>query len=202
MNICVFFVFYLQSQLLLCTEDPECFHFVLDLKESYLPILDEVCVEAASRLFRYRNKSGWTMKNNIHLRIYGVPEKNLKGQSSFPSCGDRGNFICISGYVTKASLPFTVEFRREMCCERCGFVNMVDADYDQFFVVQGGKRKCLNPEEPCFSYKFKEQVENKKLNVNRRDCQDFRLRESYSGNTAIEDDLVEAAKTGDEVTVW
>ena len=180
-----------------------------------LPLCDSACVEAATRLFNSRNVADWTMKRNIHLRIHGVPPKNPFSGSNIPRPADIGKLISFQGLAMKVSMMKVVEFRREMRCKRCGFLNYFDAEYNQYNIISL-RRKCENPDEICNSKSFTEELENKKLNLYRKDYQEIKLQEPFNvkrGTTGLngfadfvsvtlEDDLVDVAKAGDEVTIW
>ena len=178
-----------------------------------LPLFDDACVEAVSRVFHLRDDTtGWTLKKNIHFRVRGVPPIICPKGQTLPRKEHRDKFISFRGYVTKTSLQKMLEFRKEVRCEKCNYVNVYEAKYEECYrFPQECGKICQN--ELCKSRSFTENVdENGVASTFFRDYQEIKIQEEpnkkASGSppsfvlVTLEDDLVDAAKAGDVVTVW
>lgn len=102
-----------------------------------------------------------------------------------------------------------LEFRRAYLCTKCKHVNIINAEYEQFYIFATPTR-CKNPEDECRSTNFAAvtTVEHK----NYKDYQEIKIQEQMaklkvgtiprSMWVTLEDDLAGSVKPGDDIVVW
>ena len=144
--------------------------------------------------------------------MVGVPPNTIRNRSTLPKVVDLWKFVSFSGYVTKITKKFAREYRKEVCCDKCKYSNVYEAKYEECYrFPQECGKICQN--ELCKSRSFTENVdENGVASTFFRDYQEIKIQEEpnkkASGSppsfvlVTLEDDLVDAAKAGDVVTVW
>ena len=193
-------------------EVPQVCPYILENSPECLPIFDDACVETAMRIFCAADNSHWTMKNKIHFRVGDVPSIVPNKGSTLPRVKHIWKYRSFSGYVTKVTTRMMLEFTKEVTCQKCGTLNVLEATFYEYYrFPQEGTNFCQNA--LCKS-KLLTSESSKNVNVKKylRDYQEFKIQEignkknSGSVPTSVwvtsEDDLVDLVKPGDNVTVW
>ena len=192
---------------------PQVCQEILENSFKFLSNFDKACVEAASIIFRSSgDTTKWTLKNNIHFRVVGVPPNTIRNRSTLPKVVDLWKFVSFSGYVTKITKKFAREYRKEVCCDKCKYSNVYEAKYEERYRISADCGKiCQN--ELCKSRSFTQEVDENGLRKTYfSDYQEIKVKENPNSKSfgsmsasvfvTLEDDLVDATKVGDVVTVW
>jgi DNA replicative helicase MCM subunit Mcm2 (Cdc46/Mcm family) len=85
-----------------------------------------------------------TIKNNIHVRIYSLPEGAAVLRQDFPSSKDTGTFLCILGTVIKTASPKLLEYARLYKCSKCRKTVDVEAPLEKWHAFPKKVDKCPN----------------------------------------------------------
>ena len=85
-----------------------------------------------------------TIKNNIHVRIYSLPAGESILRQEFPSCKDKGVFLCILGTVVKTGSPKLLEFSKPYRCSKCKKTFDVEAPLEKCHAFPKKVNRCPN----------------------------------------------------------
>ncbi|KJE96086.1 mini-chromosome maintenance deficient 9 [Capsaspora owczarzaki ATCC 30864] len=181
-----------------------------------LPIFDNAIRQCeALMLERSEGCSEMIYKNNVHARLSNLPICAEVTRAQLPRSTDIGQFLSISGTVTRTGGVRMLEFEREFSCEKCKGTFRVQAEFEQFHSIPRPSR-CPHLDEkgmPCKSTKFREAETALTMNSSQfcRDHQEIKIQEQVqrlaigtiprSMTCILENDLVDACKAGDDVTI-
>nr|XP_006626499.1 PREDICTED: DNA helicase MCM9 isoform X3 [Lepisosteus oculatus] len=150
------------------------------------------------------------MKLNLHTRISGLPVCPELTRDRIPKSRDVGHFLSVTGTVIRTSVTKVLEFERDYMCNKCKHVFVVKADFEQFYTFS--PPTCCPNEEGCNSFKFTCLSAHSSVPARCRDYQEIKIQEQAqrlsvgsiprSMLVVLEDDLVDACKSGDDVTVY
>ncbi|XP_014668303.1 PREDICTED: DNA helicase MCM9-like [Priapulus caudatus] len=174
-----------------------------------LPILDSCLVNVSKDIYRRhpQKEEAMALKRNIHGRLTGLPVCPELTRSNIPRTCDVGNFLSVSGTVIRTTLVKMLEYGKKYMCNKCNYIFMVEADFEQFLTTSRPGR-CSNP-DLCNSVKFTPQSGPGCTQC--RDYQELKLQEQVqklamgsiprSMAVVLLDDLVDSCKPGDDVTI-
>ncbi|KAF5304261.1 hypothetical protein FQA39_LY09788 [Lamprigera yunnana] len=178
-------------------KDPE---EALDELENWILHVQDVIFQ------QYENKDKVSFKFNVHPRVYGLPACPELHRTILPRAEDVDAFLQISATVIKTKDSKMLEYQRPYKCSKCKHIQMVQASYEQYYVINP-PRKCLNPER-CPGKNF---TNCGALNAdNCKDYQEIKIQEQTSNLNStmaasfwvtLEDDQVDTCKPGDDVTI-
>ncbi|XP_056873809.1 DNA helicase MCM9 isoform X2 [Takifugu flavidus] len=144
-----------------------------------------------------------------HTRITGLPVCPEMTRDSIPRSRDVGCFLSVTGTVICTGATKVLEYEREYMCTSCHYVFTKQADFEQFYSFTQ-QMSCPNSTD-CKSNKFTSLNRDSELAAC-KDYQEIKIQEQVQrlsmGNiprsmvVALEDDLVDCCKSGDEVTVY
>ncbi|KAJ8298755.1 hypothetical protein KUTeg_022815, partial [Tegillarca granosa] len=110
---------------------------LLSTPNKVLPLFDIALAEAQSELMTdHPDKDSMCLKKNIHARIMSLPVCPELIRTTLPKTSDVGNFLAITGTVIRTTLMRMLEFEKEFICTKCRNVLTVQADFEQFTVLQ------------------------------------------------------------------
>ncbi|KAM4772331.1 DNA helicase MCM9 [Rhinophrynus dorsalis] len=175
-----------------------------------LPIFDSALRRAVmSFLQSCSEKDHFTMKQNLHARITGLPVCPELTREHIPRTRDVGHFLSVTGTVIRTSLVKVLEYEQDFMCNKCKHVLTVKADFEQCYSFSP-PTVCTN-EEGCNSSKFT-CLSDVSSPASCRDYQEIKIQEQVqrlsvgsiprSMTVVLEDDLVDSCKSGDDVTVY
>ncbi|KAK7907018.1 hypothetical protein WMY93_015630 [Mugilogobius chulae] len=176
-----------------------------------LALFDEVLQLTAQELSRAGQQRAAEIKSlcTLHARISGLPVCPELTRETIPRSKDVGHFLSVTGTVIRTSDAKVLEYQRDYMCAKCRHVFQISAEFDQFytFVVPVA---CPNPER-CESHRFS-CLSGDTEPAACRDYQEIKIQEQVqrlsvgsiprSMLVALEDDLVDCCKSGDDVTVY
>ncbi|XP_032130823.1 DNA helicase MCM9 isoform X1 [Sapajus apella] len=153
---------------------------------------------------------GVSMKQNLHARISGLPVCPELVREHIPKTKDVGHFLSVTGTVIRTSLVKVLEFERDYMCNKCKYVFMVKADFEQYYTFC---RPSSCPSlESCDSSKFTCLSNLSSSPARCRDYQEIKIQEQVqrlsvgsiprSMKVILEDDLVDSCKSGDDLTIY
>ncbi|KAM9016691.1 DNA helicase MCM9 isoform 4-T6 [Ara ararauna] len=151
-----------------------------------------------------------SLKQNLHARVSGLPVCPELTREHIPKARDVGHFLSVTGTVIRTSLVKVLEFERSYICNKCKHVFAVKADFEQYYAFCRPSA-CLN-EEGCNSTKFTCLSGATSSPACCRDYQEIKIQEQVQRLSvgsiprcmvvALEDDLVDSCKSGDDITVY
>ncbi|KAF9914570.1 DNA helicase mcm9 [Lobosporangium transversale] len=192
-----------------------------------LPILDSILQEVQQELIamnqdttnmRYgndgegRRRMPMYLKPKCSARVMVVPGDEYR-RATIPNSTDIGKFLSISATVTRTSDPRMLENSKKYLCGTCKQEFAVLADVEQYNQVPQ-PTKCLatNNVRPCQGRRF--QLIERPPGKTPEDCRDYqeiKIQEQTNKLTMgtiprslaviLHDDLVDYAKSGDDVTI-
>ncbi|KAJ1929084.1 DNA helicase mcm9 [Tieghemiomyces parasiticus] len=194
----------------------------------FLPVLD-AALRQAQETYRDHHPLGaeMTVKPLAHVRLTGVPLSPGLLRTSIPGCDDMGPLIGLTGTVIRTGMVKVVETQKLYKCTKCKGTFMSHADIEQYYLVPKPVT-CLAPNpEPCRGNKF---VLADSASLNEvmlsgagnlqdtgggastcTDYQEIKVQEQVNklaiGSipksicVVLENDLVDQAKSGDDVTI-
>ncbi|XP_028822365.1 DNA helicase MCM9 isoform X2 [Denticeps clupeoides] len=176
-----------------------------------LPVFDRALRRAAETVGRSASLPGSEVAGrNLHARISGLPVCPELTRDHIPRSHDVGHFLSVTGTVIRTSVRKVLEYERDYMCARCRLVFSVPADFQQHYAFAPPTR-CPS-EEGCSSYKFTCLSADSASPAACRDYQEIKIQEQVqrlsvgsvprSMLVVLEDDLVDACKSGDDVTVY
>ncbi|XP_055362212.1 DNA helicase MCM9 isoform X2 [Betta splendens] len=149
------------------------------------------------------------LRHTLHARITGLPVCPELTRDTIPRSRDVGHFLSVTGTVIRTSVAKVLEYQRDYMCAKCRHVFTAQADFDQFYTIDPPVT-CPNP-EGCNSYKFT-CLSGGSEPAACKDYQEIKIQEQVqrlsvgsiprSMVVALEDDLVDNCKSGDDVTVY
>ncbi|ELW48799.1 DNA helicase MCM9 [Tupaia chinensis] len=153
---------------------------------------------------------GFSMKQNLHARISGLPVCPELVREHIPKTKDVGHFLSVTGTVIRTSLVKILEFERDYMCNKCKHVFVVKADFEQYYTF---RRPSSCPSlESCDSSKFTCLSDLSSSPTKCRDYQEIKIQEQVqrlsvgsiprSMKVILEDDLVDSCKSGDDLTIY
>ncbi|KAL0623912.1 DNA helicase MCM9, partial [Plecturocebus cupreus] len=127
-----------------------------------------------------------------------------------PKTKDVGHFLSVTGTVIRTSLVKVLEFERDYMCNKCKYVFVVKADFEQYHTFC---RPSSCPSlESCDSSKFTCLSGLSSSPTRCRDYQEIKIQEQVqrlsvgsiprSMKVILEDDLVDSCKSGDDLTIY
>ncbi|XP_042565872.1 DNA helicase MCM9 isoform X2 [Clupea harengus] len=150
------------------------------------------------------------VKPNLHARISGLPVCPELTRDHIPRARDVGHFLCVTGTVIRTGTPKLLEFQRDYMCAKCRYVFAAQADFEQHYAL-AAPTHCPSP-DGCTSVKFTCLQGDTAVPSSCRDYQEIKIQEQVqklsvgciprSMLVALEDDLVDSCKSGDDVTVY
>ncbi|KAM9154414.1 DNA helicase MCM9 isoform 1-T1 [Pangshura tecta] len=176
-----------------------------------LPIFDSALRRAAMTALQSASQThDFSIKQNLHARISGLPVCPELTRERIPKTRDVGHFLSITGTVIRTSLVKVLEFERDYICNKCKHVFVVKADFEQYYAFFRPST-CPN-EEGCNSSKFTCLSGTSSVPTSCRDYQEIKIQEQVqrlsvgsiprSMMVVLEDDLVDSCKSGDDITVY
>ncbi|EEZ97925.1 DNA helicase MCM9 [Tribolium castaneum] len=149
----------------------------------------------------------YTIKNNIHCRIYSLPMYPELHRTKFPQNDDVNKFLQVTGTVVRTTQMKMLEYQRQYICTKCKHTMVVTAEYEMKNVITP-PRQCTNPEgckgttivnlgelDPTFCKDYQEVKMQETVNKLDIGCMPSSIW------VTLEDDLVDSCKPGDNVTV-
>ncbi|XP_078069830.1 DNA helicase MCM9 [Mustelus asterias] len=150
------------------------------------------------------------MKQNLHVRISGLPLCPELTRDRIPKTRDVSHFLSIIGTVIRTGMVKVLEFEHEYMCNKCRHIFTVTADFEQHYTICR-PTSCPNP-EGCNSVKFTCLSGSSSSPASCRDYQEIKIQEQVqrlsvgsiprSLLVVLEDDLVDSCKSGDDITVY
>ncbi|OBS79747.1 hypothetical protein A6R68_22053, partial [Neotoma lepida] len=147
---------------------------------------------------------GFSMKQNLHARISGLPVCPELVREHIPKTKDVGHFLSVTGTVIRTSLVKVLEHERDYMCNKCKHVFVVQADFEQYYTFCRPS-SCPSPES-CDSSKFTCLSDLSSSPARCRDYQEIKIQEQVqrlsvgsiprSMKVILEDDLVDSCKSG------
>uniref|UniRef100_A0A8C6SI73 DNA helicase MCM9 n=1 Tax=Neogobius melanostomus TaxID=47308 RepID=A0A8C6SI73_9GOBI len=176
-----------------------------------LTLFDEVLQQRALELSAngHQRAAEHKLQCTLHARISGLPVCPELTRETIPRSRDVGHFLSVNGTVIRTSDTKVLEYQRDYMCAKCRHVFKVGAEFDQFYTFVP-PAACPNPER-CDSRKFSCLSDDTEPAAC-RDYQEIKIQEQVqrlsvgsiprSMLIALEDDLVDSCKSGDDVTVY
>ncbi|NXA85448.1 MCM9 helicase, partial [Melanocharis versteri] len=176
-----------------------------------LPIFDSALRRAAlAALQDSADPAQLSLKQNLHVRVSGLPVCPELTREHIPKSKDVGHFLSVTGTVIRTSSVKVLEFERSYICNKCKHVFVVKADFEQYYAFCR-PAACLN-EEGCNSTKFMCLSGTTSSPTCCRDYQEIKIQEQVQRLSVgsiprcmvvvLEDDLVDSCKSGDDITVY
>ncbi|XP_069742949.1 DNA helicase MCM9 isoform X2 [Narcine bancroftii] len=173
------------------------------------PIFDNALHRAAMTILKsYAEPHELIMKQNLHVRISGLPLCPELTRDRIPKTRDVGHFLSIVGTVIRTGLVKVLEFEHKYMCNKCRHVFTVTADVEQHCTFCR-PTSCPNP-EGCNSKKFA--CISGSSTSSCKDYQEIKIQEQVQRLSVgsiprsllivLEDDLVDTCKSGDDITVY
>nr|XP_004651298.1 DNA helicase MCM9 isoform X1 [Jaculus jaculus] len=152
----------------------------------------------------------FSMKQNLHARISGLPVCPELVREHIPRTKDVGHFLSVTGTVIRTSVVKVLEFERDYMCTKCKHSFVVKADFEQYYTFC---QPSLCPSlESCGSSKFTCLTDLSSSPARCRDYQEIKIQEQVqrlsvgsiprSMKVVLEDDLVDSCKSGDDLTIY
>ncbi|XP_068087469.1 DNA helicase MCM9 [Hyperolius riggenbachi] len=175
-----------------------------------LQVFDNALRRAAMSLMHLNSQHDkFIMKQNLHVRITGLPVCPELTREHIPRTRDVGHFLSVTGTVIRTSLVKVLEYEQDFMCAKCKHVITVKADFEQYYSFSPPV-SCTN-EEGCNSTKFT-CLSEVSSPATCRDYQEIKIQEQVqrlsvgsiprSMIVVLEDDLVDSCKSGDDVTIY
>ncbi|CAH1981091.1 unnamed protein product [Acanthoscelides obtectus] len=189
--------------IVLLEHQPGIVNQLLKSPEACLKRLDDAAVKSQLLLLKEIDTK-CQVKNNIHCRIYHLPDFPKMKRFIFPCNSDADQFLQISGTVMRVTAAKLLEYQRNYICVKCKTSMLVQAEYDKNYIIKEPK-KCPS----CFNSSFLNFGELD--NENCKDYQEIKIQEDVKrlgvGSipdtiwVTLEDDLVDTCKPGDNITI-
>uniref|UniRef100_A0A8C0GR58 DNA helicase MCM9 n=1 Tax=Chelonoidis abingdonii TaxID=106734 RepID=A0A8C0GR58_CHEAB len=176
-----------------------------------LPIFDNALRRVAMTALQSASQThDFSIKQNLHARISGLPVCPELTRERIPKTRDVGHFLSVTGTVIRTILVKVLEFERDYMCNKCKHVFVVKADFEQYYAFFRPST-CPN-EEGCNSSKFTCLSGTSSVPTSCRDYQEIKIQEQVqrlsvgsiprSMVVVLEDDLADSCKSGDDITVY
>ncbi|XP_004673870.2 PREDICTED: DNA helicase MCM9 [Condylura cristata] len=176
-----------------------------------LTVFDSALQRSALTLLQSLSQpEDFTLKQNLHARISGLPVCPELVREHIPKTKDVGHFLSVTGTVIQTSLVKVLEFERDYMCNKCKHVFVVKADFEQYYTFcQPSSCPSL---DSCDSSKFTCLSGLSSSVTKCRDYQEIKIQEQVqrlsvgsiprSMKVILEDDLVDNCKSGDDLTIY
>uniref|UniRef100_UPI00398EB161 DNA helicase MCM9 isoform X2 n=1 Tax=Pristiophorus japonicus TaxID=55135 RepID=UPI00398EB161 len=175
------------------------------------PIFDNALHRATMTILQsYPKPHDLVMKQNLHVRISGLPLCPELTRDRIPKTRDVSHFLSVIGTVIRTGMVKVLEFEHEYMCNKCRHVFTVTADFEQHYTFCC-PTSCPNP-EGCNSMKFTCLSGASSSPSSCKDYQEIKIQEQVqrlsvgsiprSLLVVLEDDLVDTCKSGDDITVY
>ncbi|XP_072296254.1 DNA helicase MCM9 [Eucyclogobius newberryi] len=176
-----------------------------------LSLFDEILQLTAQELSKDGQQRAAERKPlcTLHARISGLPVCPELTRETIPRSKDVGHFLSVTGTVIRTCDTKVLEYQRDYMCAKCRYVFQVNAEFDQFYAFVAPVA-CPNPER-CESHKFS-CLSGATEPASCRDYQEIKIQEQVqrlsvgsiprSMLIALDDDLVDCCKSGDDVTAY
>ncbi|CAO2628103.1 DNA helicase MCM9 [Lemmus lemmus] len=176
-----------------------------------LTVFDSALRRSALTILQFLPEpEGFSMKQNLHARISGLPVCPELVREHIPKTKDVGHFLSVTGTVIRTSLVKVLEYERDYMCNKCKHVFAVQADFEQYYTFC---RPSSCPSlESCDSSKFTCLSDLSSSPARCRDYQEIKIQEQVqrlsvgsiprSMKVILEDDLVDSCKSGDDLTIY
>ncbi|GFO31120.1 DNA helicase mcm9-like [Plakobranchus ocellatus] len=179
---------------------------------SLLETFDAALVDAETVVKQELDEQGtqahMTVKKKVHIRIMSLPVCPELSRTTLPRTGDTGSFLSVIGTVIRTTLVRVLEYEREYICTRCKTVTTAKADFEQFYSL-AKPQACTN--ESCGANNLVILGDSGQGPSHCRNYQEIKVQEQVqrlsmgtiprSMWVILEDDLVDACKAGDDVTI-
>lgn len=175
-------------------------------------VLQETAIELLDNMSRDDRQHRVTEPKEmctLHARITGLPVCPELTRDTIPRSRDVGHFLSVTGTIIRTTAAKVLEFQRDYMCSKCRHVFKISAEFDQFYTFVP-PMACPNPDH-CDSHKFS-CLSGETEPASCRDYQEIKIQEQVqrlsvgsiprSMLVALEDDLVDSCKSGDDVTVY
>ncbi|KAG0282923.1 DNA helicase mcm9 [Linnemannia gamsii] len=159
-----------------------------------------------------KKKKPMYLKSKCSARVMGLPAAESR-RRTVPTCVDVGTFLSITATVVRTGVVKMLENKKPVVCLMCKGTFDVLADVEQYNkVVMPTRCQAQGNPKPCHGYKF-HMVEPPpgQLPEGCRDYQEIKIQEQTNKLTMgtipgsmvviLHDDLVDHAKSGDDVTI-
>ncbi|KAF9149855.1 protein phosphatase 2A regulatory subunit cdc55 [Linnemannia schmuckeri] len=152
------------------------------------------------------------LKPKCSARVMGLPAAESR-RRTVPTCADVGTFLSITATVIRTGIVKMLENKKPVLCLLCKKTFDVLADVEQYNkVVMPSRCQAQGNARPCNSYKFQiVEPPPGQLPEGCRDYQEIKIQEQTNKLTMgtipgsmvviLHDDLVDHAKSGDDVTI-
>lgn len=163
---------------------------------------------------------GYQIKENCHVRFIGysfclplpqISNEDQQQQQQQPQCYPNsttnhrpGSLIELQGTIVRMTQAKLLELRREYVCNRCKRAKCIRADYTRMFAIE--------PPRSCSTATCRGTMQQLQVKPQPKHCidyQEIRIQEIDSVRTmpasvvvTLENDLVDVAQPGDNVTIW
>ncbi|XP_078398313.1 DNA helicase MCM9 isoform X1 [Cetorhinus maximus] len=175
------------------------------------PIFDNALHRATMTILQsYPEPHNLVMKQNLHVRISGLPLCPELTRDRIPKTRDVSHFLSIVGTVIRTGMVKVLDFEHEYMCNKCRHIFTVTADFEQHYAICR-PTSCPNP-EGCNSVKFTCLSGSSSSPASCKDYQEIKIQEQVqrlsvgciprSLLVVLEDDLVDTCKSGDDITVY
>ncbi|XP_064653279.1 DNA helicase MCM9-like [Lineus longissimus] len=197
--------------LLLDLKNVATFHALVFMPSKILPTIDQALRAAATQIMLgHVERPNMVLKANIHARITGLPRVPEIKRETLPKTADLKRLLCISGTVIRASQMKMLEYEKSFICNKCRHLFTVEACFEQYFTFPKPS-KCPNVELECGSSNFTVMSEQGAGPSKCKNYQEIKIQEQVqnlalgtiprSMMVALEDDLVDTCKPGDDVEI-
>ncbi|KAJ1974622.1 DNA helicase mcm9 [Dimargaris xerosporica] len=182
-----------------------------------LPVCNEALLMAQDQVWRrHPLSSDMSVKQFVHVRLASFPQCPELCRTQVPTSDDVGPLISLTGTVIRTGLVKIVENRRFYSCTTCKGVFAMKADLEQYSFISRPTRCLVDNSEPCRGTKFVQVATSARHtgvtdSATCTDYQELRIQEQVnkldvgsipkSISVILEHDLVDRAKSGDDVTV-
>ncbi|XP_067840779.1 DNA helicase MCM9 [Heptranchias perlo] len=175
------------------------------------PIFDNALHRATMTILQsYPEPHDLVMKQNLHVRISGLPLCPELTRDRIPKTRDVSHFLSVIGTVIRTGMVKVLEFEHEYMCNKCRHIFTATADFEQHYTFCH-PTSCPNP-EGCNSIKFTCLSGSSSSPSSCKDYQEIKIQEQVqrlsvgsiprSLLVVLEDDLVDTCKSGDDITVY
>ena len=174
-----------------------------------LPMCDKILVNATEKVYNSLEKAlkaRCKLKTKLRFRLI-CDVKEVK-RTVVPKCQNVGTLVSFKGTVIKSTIPKIVEYGKRFRCKKCGHTFLMEADFGQYYRLE--KPSVCKNDVGCSGFMFDLVKDDLNLEFC-KDYQEIKVQEQV-GNlnlgtiprsiwVALEDDLINVCKPGDDVEV-
>ncbi|KAJ1913754.1 DNA helicase mcm9 [Mycoemilia scoparia] len=192
--------------------DTELAYSILETPGNTIYIVEEACQRLQADFEKsHALAENMIVKPNTHVRFINLPATPDCTRTTVPGSEDIGRLIALSGTVIRNGQVKMVEKRRKFRCTKCNTEFYVQAEVEQYNLVPK-PTKCVDGKDPCNSTSFAAIPSDAAESLsNCMDYQELKVQEQVnklsigtiprSIMVIMENDLVDVAKSGDDVTI-